>query len=59
SLELLAGDLPAGPIPLAESGISSRDEVARLSAAGWKAFLVGESLLRSEDPERTLRELAS
>ena len=59
SLELLAGDLPAGPIPLAESGISSRDEVARLFAAGWKAFLVGESLLRSEDPERTLRELAS
>lgn len=58
SLEPLAGDIPAGPIPLAESGIRSRADVARLSAAGWKAFLVGESLLKSEDPEAALKELA-
>ena len=58
SLELLAGELPAGPIPMAESGISSPGEIARLFAAGWKAFLVGESLLRAEDAETTLRELA-
>ena len=54
----LAGEVPPGAIPLAESGISSREDVARLFAAGWKAFLVGESLLRAEDPEERLRELA-
>ncbi|MDQ5858800.1 MAG: indole-3-glycerol phosphate synthase TrpC [Acidobacteriota bacterium] len=57
SLEPLAGEIAPGAIPLAESGISSRDDVARLFAAGWKAFLVGEHLLRAEDPETTLREL--
>ena len=58
SLEPLAAEIAPGAIPLAESGISSRDDVARLFAAGWKAFLVGESLLRSESPESMLRELA-
>ena len=43
---------------LAESGIASREDVRLLAAAGWEAFLVGESLLRSEDPEEALRELA-
>ena len=58
SLEPLAKEIPVGSIPLAESGITSRGDVRRLAAAGWKAFLVGESLLRSEDPEAALRELA-
>lgn len=59
SLEALAGEVPTGSIPLAESGIASREDVRRLAGAGWKAFLVGELILRSEDPEATLRELAS
>lgn len=58
SLEVLASAIPAGAIPMAESGIASRADIERLSAAGWKAFLVGESILTSEDPEATLRELA-
>ena len=58
SLERLASEIPAGSLPMAESGIASRADIARLSAAGWKAFLVGESILTSEDPEATLRELA-
>lgn len=58
SLEPLAAEIPAGSIPMAESGIASRADVLRLAAAGWKAFLVGESLLTSEDPEAALRELA-
>jgi indole-3-glycerol phosphate synthase len=45
-------------VRLAESGIASREDVQFLSAAGWEAFLVGESLLRSDDPEEALRELA-
>lgn len=57
ALEGLAAAIPPGPLRLAESGIASRANVARLSAAGFDAFLVGEALLRSEDPEGALREL--
>lgn len=58
SLEALAKALPKGPVRLAESGIRGRADVARLRAAGYEAFLVGEILLKSEDPEDLLRELA-
>lgn len=57
AVEALAATIPPGPVRLAESGIGSRADVARLSAAGFEAFLVGEALLRSDDPEETLREL--
>jgi indole-3-glycerol phosphate synthase len=57
AMESLAAAIPPGPVRLAESGIATREDVRRLRAAGWEAFLVGETLLRSEDPEETLREL--
>ncbi|HEY6065116.1 MAG TPA: indole-3-glycerol-phosphate synthase [Thermoanaerobaculia bacterium] len=57
TLERLASRIPDGPVRLAESGISSRADVQRLAAAGWQAFLVGEMLLRAEEPEEALREL--
>ncbi len=53
----LARTLPQGPVPLAESGIRGRSDLERLSAAGYRAFLIGEHLLRSEDPEEFLRAL--
>jgi indole-3-glycerol phosphate synthase len=53
----LAAAIPAGVVRLAESGIRSRADVERLRDAGYTAFLVGETLLRSEDPEETLRSL--
>jgi len=53
----LASAIPRGPVRLAESGIRSREDVERLAAAGFEAFLVGESLLRAEDPEEALRAL--
>ena len=53
----LSREIPAGPVRLAESGIETRDQVERLSAAGYEAFLVGEALLRAEDPEIALRAL--
>jgi indole-3-glycerol phosphate synthase len=55
----LARSIPAGPVRLAESGIAARSDVARLAEAGFEAFLIGEALLRSEDPEELLRELKS
>jgi len=57
ALARLAPEIPTGPVRLAESGIRTRDDVERLSSAGFQAFLVGESLLRSEDPEDALRAL--
>ena len=56
-LETLAGRLPPGPIPLAESGIRGRADLERLASAGYRAFLIGEHLLRAEDPEEFLRAL--
>lgn len=56
-LEELAKTIPPGAVRLAESGIAARQDIARLQAAGYEAFLVGEALLRSEDPEETLRDL--
>lgn len=58
-LVAIAPGLPAGPVRLAESGIRTKEDVARLRQAGYGAFLVGESLLRHEDPEELLRELRS
>src|SRR5262249_25420073 len=56
-LESIATLIPAGPVRLAESGVVSRGDIARLRGAGFEAFLVGEALLRSADPEQLLREL--
>ena len=53
----LAGKLPANVVRVAESGIHSAEDVARLRAVGYDAFLVGESLMRAASPGAALREL--
>jgi len=53
----LAEKIPAGVVRVAESGIHSAEDVARLRAAGYDAFLVGESLMREDRPGDALREL--
>jgi indole-3-glycerol phosphate synthase len=53
----LVEKFPANVVKVAESGIHSAEDVARLRAAGYDAFLVGESLMRAESPGETLREL--
>ena len=55
--EELVGGLPAGVVKVAESGIRSAADVARLRGVGYEAFLVGESLMRMERPGDGLREL--
>jgi indole-3-glycerol phosphate synthase len=55
----LAGEIPPHVIKVAESGIHSREDVARLRAAGFHAFLVGEHLMKSGDPASALRALRS
>jgi len=54
---VLAEQFPAGVVRVAESGIHSAEDVARLRAVGYDAFLVGESLMRAESPGEALREL--
>ena len=53
----LAEKIPAGVVRVAESGIHSGDDVAKLKAVGFDAFLIGESLMRAESPGDSLREL--
>jgi indole-3-glycerol phosphate synthase len=53
----LAERIPAGIVKVAESGIESGEEIARLRQAGFDAFLVGESLMRAPEPGNALREL--
>lgn len=55
--ERLAPLLPAGALRVAESGLTSRDDLERLAAAGFDAFLIGESLLTASDPAAKLVEL--
>ena len=48
SLELVER-MPAGTLRVAESGISTAEDLALLRAAGFDAFLIGESLMRRPD----------
>jgi indole-3-glycerol phosphate synthase len=49
--------MPAERIVVAESGIASPADVARLRSRGVNAFLVGEAFMRAPDPGRALRAL--
>ena len=56
TFELLA-DVPAGKTVVSESGIGSREQVEELERVGVDAVLIGERLMRADDPEETCREL--
>jgi indole-3-glycerol phosphate synthase len=53
----LAEKFPSSVVRVAESGIRSASDITRLQAAGYHAFLVGESLMRATSPGDALREL--
>ena len=55
----LADKIPPGIVRVAESGIHSAQDVKRLRAAGFQAFLIGEHLMKSPDPAAALRALLS
>ncbi len=48
--------IPPGKLIISESGIRSREDIHRLKEEGVDAFLIGESLLKSQDIGKTLRE---
>jgi indole-3-glycerol phosphate synthase len=53
----LADLIPESVLPVAESGIRSGADIARLRAAGYQAFLIGESLMRAKSPGAALKAL--
>jgi indole-3-glycerol phosphate synthase len=56
TFELLA-DVPAGKTVVSESGIQTREQVEDLERVGVDAVLIGETLMRAEDPEVACRNL--
>jgi indole-3-glycerol phosphate synthase len=55
----LSAMIPPTRLLVAESGINSKADIAALQAAGAKAFLIGESLMRQEDVCAATREILS
>jgi indole-3-glycerol phosphate synthase len=53
----LAEKLPSGTLAVAESGIQSGHDISRLRAAGYGAFLIGETVMRAERPGEALQHL--
>jgi indole-3-glycerol phosphate synthase len=56
SLELVER-IPRDVVRVAESGIAASEDLVRLRAAGFDAFLIGESLMRQPDPGAALAAL--
>jgi indole-3-glycerol phosphate synthase len=55
--ERLMGEIPTGVTVVSESGIARPEQLRKLEDAGVAAVLVGETLMRSTDPEAALRTL--
>jgi indole-3-glycerol phosphate synthase len=55
----LAEHMPPGALLVSESGIRDAADIARLRTAGYSAFLVGEHLMRADDPAEALRKLVA
>jgi indole-3-glycerol phosphate synthase len=55
----LLAEIPPGTAVVSESGIARSEQLRELEEQGVQAVLVGESLMRAEDPEQALRELCT
>jgi indole-3-glycerol phosphate synthase len=53
----LAQWLPRDAVHVAESGIQSAADIARMRNSGYHAFLIGESLMRQPNPAAALSSL--
>ena len=61
SLETSVQLAPAAPkdtLLISESGIGSADDIQRLRGLGYRGFLIGETLMRADDPEELLAQLS-
>ena len=53
----LASKSPSEAMLISESGLNTHADLQRLCKAGYRGFLIGETLMRAEDPEQKLRDL--
>jgi indole-3-glycerol phosphate synthase len=51
--------IPSGCHVIAESGLSTPEDLERLAAAGISSYLIGETLMRAQDVEAATRALLS
>jgi indole-3-glycerol phosphate synthase len=58
-LEELVGLLPAGVPRVAESGVATAEDAARLARAGYDLALIGSALMTTEDPGTLLASMIS
>lgn len=57
--ERLADLVPQERLLISESGVRTAEDIVRLRACGARGFLIGESLMRAENPMESVRSLAS
>ena len=55
--ERLSDLLPEGRLLISESGVRNAGDIVRLRACGARGFLIGETLMRAENPEESVRSL--
>ena len=55
--ERLSALIPADRLLISESGVASPADIVRLRGCGARSFLIGEVLMRAEDPEAAVRAL--
>jgi indole-3-glycerol phosphate synthase len=53
----LATDAPQGSLLISESGLHSSSDLQRLHEAGFRGFLIGETLMCADRPDEMLRTL--
>jgi len=54
---ILVGRIPPGIVAVAESGLRTSADLVELRAAGYHAFLIGETLITTPEPGKTLGRL--
>src|SRR6185503_5972059 len=52
----LAREAPGDALLVSESGLNNAADLQRLYEAGYRGFLIGETLMRADDPEQALRD---
>jgi len=55
--ETLIGRMPSGIVAVSESGLRSADDLRRLKALGYSAFLIGEHFMTAAEPGEQLKAL--
>jgi indole-3-glycerol phosphate synthase len=53
----LAREAPSEVFLISESGLRNREDLRRLHATGFRGFLIGETLMRAQNPQQALSEL--